>query len=128
MTLVSKPPQDQCLSAAEQDAFDRARRRVVIAFGGIFLLCVALVIAGSYIDLNDYAWWVLALFFFSVINAIFASWRYKCPRCGKTPSTKRLSFGDDVQYSGAVAFFPKVCGGCGVSFRRPADEQPDIPR
>lgn len=128
MNLVNEPQREGGLTPSQLHAFERSRKRVIIAFGWTGLLGLLLFIADSHVDLNDYMWWILALIFPSVINAIWASWRYKCPRCGRTPSTKRLSFGDDVQYSGAVAFFPKACSECGVSFRRPEEEQPGGPR
>jgi len=107
---------DAYLTPCEMAKFSAARRKFLLANAAVAIYSILLVVASHFVDLNEYLWEILPGVFALTINVIVRSWPYKCPRCNKPPTVQRLSFGDEVSASGAIAINPKKCTNCKVNF------------
>ena len=108
---------DEYLSPTEKARFEAGRKKFLTAVALVAALCVTLSVISHFMLLDDYSWIVLPALFAAIINVIVRSWSYKCPRCKKAPAAKRISFGEEVSYSSAIALMPKQCSHCGVHFK-----------
>ena len=107
---------DAHLTTSEIAQFRVAKRKFVLAIAAVWSYFILLAVAKHFIDLDKYAWVVMPGIFALTINVIVRSWSYKCPRCKKPPTIQRLSFGNEVSLSGALAINPKKCPNCKVKF------------
>lgn len=108
---------DEYLNPTEKARFEAGRSKFLAAVALVAALSVTLFVLSHFVLLDEYIWMILLAVFAATINVIVRSWFYKCPRCNKVPTAKRISFGGDVSYSSAIALMPKQCSHCGVHFK-----------
>lgn len=105
------------LSRVEFDQFEGARKLAAILWVlclGLGLLAATLKIAFNRVIDVDLA---VGLTFILTIMLLVTIFRYKCPRCGTTPMTERVSVATgEIEAGGFVALRPKRCMKCGVMF------------
>lgn len=123
---MSQMSSQETLSRAEYDSFQSRRLKVLLGgvLGFAFAIAVAITVNLFHVEPHPVVLGVGS--FVCVIWLLVQMFKYKCPRCGTTPMTTRLTFGnDETAEGGFLALFPKKCSKCGVLFTTACSQDAD---